>query len=333
MQIAIYGAGSIGCYLGAVLHLEGLQVTLIGRSKVRQQVYDAGGIHISDYLGREQIARDVHFTDQQRFLADADVVVITLKCLAMADAAEAINTHCRPGTYILCLQNGLGSDAIVRELNPQLSVHRGIVGFNVASQGNAHYHRASDGAIHLEHTQALLNIQDALEEQQICCFMEKDFDAVAWAKLQLNLNNAINALANIPLKQQLEQRSYRRVLSMAMKELANVAARKNIQLARLTPLPAFLLPRLIKAPDFIFTRFAKKMLEIDPKARSSMWEDIQQQRPTEIRFLNGAISAEGEKCGVNTPVNDQLAQLIKEVESGQRMAGIKAEELLQYVTR
>lgn len=333
MQIAILGAGSIGCYLGAVLHQEGLQVTLIGRERIRQQIQAAGGIHISDYLGNENLVEGIHFTDQQRFLADADLVFITLKCLAMEEAAQALQQHCRPGTRIICLQNGIGSDDIVRTLNPQLQVSRGIVGFNVVSKGNACFHRAMEGGIHLEHDPALLDIQDALEEQQISCFLEKDFDGVAWAKLQLNLNNAINALADIPLRQQIEQRNFRRVLSLAMKEAARVAAKQKIRLARMTPLPPVLLPSLIRTPDFIFRNAAKKMLAIDPQARSSMWEDIQNKRATEIHFLNGAISSQGQKLGVKTPVNDALVGLIKELESGQRKPGFGATELLQYVTR
>jgi len=55
MHIVVYGAGSIGCYLGAALHLEGLSVTLLGRPRIQEEIKQAGGIHISDYIGGDQL--------------------------------------------------------------------------------------------------------------------------------------------------------------------------------------------------------------------------------------------------------------------------------------
>ena len=42
--------------------------------------------------------------------------------------------------------------------------------------------------------------------------------AVQWAKLLLNLNNAVNALANLPLRDELAQRAYRRCVALAQRE-------------------------------------------------------------------------------------------------------------------
>ncbi|UXD88636.1 2-dehydropantoate 2-reductase [Thalassolituus hydrocarboniclasticus] len=333
MHIVVYGAGSIGCYLGAALHLEGLSVTLLGRPRIQEEIKQAGGIHISDYIGGDQLVSGISFEHKEAALAQADIVLVTLKCLAMEQAAAALAHYCRPGTRVICLQNGLGSDRVVREECPQLLVSQGIVGFNVLHQDNGHFHRGTDGAVHLSDDDAFMPIRDAFLEQQIPCLLERDFQSVAWGKLQLNLNNAINALADIPLKQELEQRGYRRVLSCAMKELATVAAKKGISLARMTALPPALLPGLINSPDFLFHRLAKKMLEIDPQARSSMWEDLQQKRLTEIHFLNGAVAAEGEKLGVPTPVNRTLCRLIHEVESGKRQQGLSPRELELEIRR
>ena len=58
------------------------------------------------------------------------------------------------------------------------------------------------------------------------------------------------------------------------------------------------------------------MLDIDPHARSSMWEDISMGRKTEIEFLNEAVVRRGEKLGLDTPVNRKISALIHNLERG-----------------
>jgi len=176
--------------------MEGLSVTLLGRPRIQEEIKQAGGIHISDYIGGDQLVSGISFEHKEAALAQADIVLVTLKCLAMEQAAAALAHYCRPGTRVICLQNSLGSDRVVREQCPQLLVSQGIVGFNVLHQDNGHFHRGTDGAVHLSDDDAFMPIRDALLEQQIPCLLERDFQSVAWGKLQLNLNNAINALVS-----------------------------------------------------------------------------------------------------------------------------------------
>ncbi|WP_157729849.1 2-dehydropantoate 2-reductase [Bacterioplanes sanyensis] len=331
MRIVVYGAGSIGCYLGASLHSAGLDSVLLGRERLQQVLEQHGAIELSDYQGAQQRVTDVPYHTDPKVLAQADIVLVTLKCLAMEDAAQQLANYCRPATRVVCLQNGLGSDLAVRQQCQGLKILRGIVGFNVVGDG-AHFHRATEGDVHMEHDPLLMPIQHAWQRQGIACELNSEFDRIAWAKLQLNLNNVINALSDLPLKAQLEQRAYRRVLAMAMQELVDVAQAKGIELAQLTALPATWLPKLMNVPDWLFKRLAKRMLAIDPEARSSMWEDIQHGRPTEILFLNGAVASEGEQEGIATPVNHALARLMWAVEQGKRPTGMSGPELLAAVT-
>ena len=52
MQLAIYGAGSTGCYLGGLLQLCGHKVSLICRQRIRDSIVAAGGVTLTDYTGQ-----------------------------------------------------------------------------------------------------------------------------------------------------------------------------------------------------------------------------------------------------------------------------------------
>jgi 2-dehydropantoate 2-reductase len=76
------------------------------------------------------------------------------------------------------------------------------------------------------------------------------------------------------------------------------------------------MPIILSLPNWLFLRLAKAMLDIDPHARSSMWEDISMGRKTEIEFLNEAVVKRAEKLGLDTPVNRKISALIHNLERG-----------------
>ena len=75
---------------------------------------------------------------------------------------------------------------------------------------------------------------------------------------------------------------------------------------------------MLSLPDWLFRRVAKKMLEIDPAAQSSMWEDLEKGRKTEVDYLNGEIVRLAERIGTQTPANRRITALVKAAESGGR---------------
>jgi 2-dehydropantoate 2-reductase len=74
------------------------------------------------------------------------------------------------------------------------------------------------------------------------------------------------------------------------------------------------------------------MLAIDPLARSSMWEDLEAGRVTEVDWINGEVVRLGREYGVVTPVNDRLVELIRNAERGGRRTW-SGPELLDVLLR
>lgn len=333
MKVVVYGAGSIGCYLGAVLHKQGVNVCLLGRPRIKDAIEANGGFRLTDYQGRDEIISNVPFATTPDVLADADVVLVTLKCTAMPSATEEIAQNCGKKALIIALQNGVGAPESLQSALPEFRIYPGIVPFNVVQNDSCHFHRATDGALHFPLQELLMPLKKAYEEYGINCELHRDIAAVIWGKLQLNLNNAINALSNIPLKLQLEQRGYRLVLARCQSELLALCKHKGIKLAELTTVPPRLLPTILRLPDWVFKRIAQKMIAIDPAARSSMWEDMQAQRQTEIDFLNGAVVALAEAAALTAPANKVVAQLIREYQQNEEIPSLSATQLLKLMDK
>lgn len=331
MKTIIYGAGSIGCYIGSLLHKQKVDVCLLGRERIKQLIEQNDGIRVSDYEGRDERIADVPFATDPKVLGDADVVLVTLKCTAIDSAITELQQYCGKKALIICMQNGVGAAEKVKAALPEHQVFTGITPFNVVQTDNAHFRRATDGVLHLPKLDKLAVLQQAWNDYGVGCDLEDDIDAIVWGKLLLNLNNAINALSDIPLKAQLQQRGYRKVLAQCQQELLNLCKAKNYQLAQLTAVNPRWLPHLLRLPDWLFTRIAQKMLAIDPQARSSMWEDVSTGRKTEIDFLNGAVARLSEAAGLAAPANKAVSGLIKQIELGELKSGVSAQVLAQRV--
>jgi 2-dehydropantoate 2-reductase len=141
---------------------------------------------------------------------------------------------------------------------------------------------------------------------------------VLWGKLLFNLNNALNALANLPLRQQLAQRPWRRLYADQVEEALAAIKAEGIKPVSTAPLPVSWMPPLLRLPDALFEVVLGRTMKIDPEARSSMWQDLKLGRTTEIDYLQGAIIALAERNGVDVPLSRRIVALIREAEAAGR---------------
>ncbi len=153
-----------------------------------------------------------------------------------------------------------------------------------------------------------------------------DIRAVQWGKLLLNLNNPVNALSDLPLRQELLDRDCRRVFAALQTEALRVMARAGIQPAQVTAVSPTLLPHVLRLPNWLFTRLAKRMLQIDAKARSSMWDDLEAGRVTEIDALSGAVVRLAVQHGMEAPLNARMCELLGGPR--QRLTGVQMRRAL-----
>ncbi len=318
MKIVIFGAGSVGAYVGGSLLAAGADVVLIGRARLRERIAREG-LSLSDLGGRRmQIAADsVPYVEDAAALADADLILVTVKSADTPAAAKAIARHARPDALVLSLQNGIGNAEVLRVALPGQRILAGMVPFNVVQTPDGRFHRATEGELMVESSKALAPWHGVFAQSHLPLLEREDFIAVQWGKLLINLNNSVNALSGLPLKTQLSQRDYRRCFALMMAEGLAILRAAGIQPAKVAKVRPKVLPWIMRLPDGLFQRVAAAMLRIDPEARSSMWEDLQAGRKTEVDFLNGAVLKLAQSLGRDAPVNRAMISLIRAAEAGQ----------------
>ncbi|WP_210009235.1 2-dehydropantoate 2-reductase [Aquirhabdus parva] len=328
MKICIYGAGAIGCYIGGRLRASGSHVSLIGRARIGDELRQHG-LSLSDYRGQRWHVEPnaIVFATDVSAAQDADLVLVTVKSAATAAAAAELADVLKPNAIVISFQNGLSNTDVLHRALPHHTVLEGMVPFNVVHDGHT-FHQGSEGELEVREHAGLYAFLADFKRAGLPLIEHFDMLPIQWAKLLLNLNNSINALANLPLKTELSQLDYRRCLALAQREALTLLRAAKIEPAKLTPIPAHWIPRLLNVPDLLFTRLGAKMLTIDPQARSSMSDDLAAGRMTEVDWINGEVVRLAQQLGREAPVNARLIELIHRAERSEIRPSWKGSELL-----
>ena len=356
MNFIILGAGAIGCYVGGRLAHAGQSVTLVGRPRV----IDALAVHGLTLTDLDGFKAHIEATalrlapSLREAGVDRDtVILLCVKGGGTEAAAREMAQACKPGMTVVSLQNGVDNVARIQANAPQMQVLAGMVPYNVVmtdGQGGHHVHRATTGSLHIGRRPdagnagnvnapgaSNANAPSALSAQIASRFnasglpaeLSDNMRAVQWGKLLLNLNNPVNALSDLPLQAQLHDRDYRRVLADLQSEALAVLACAGVSPAKVAAVAPRALPHLLRLPNWLFTRVAARMLRMDAQARSSMWNDLQQGRATEIGDLCGAVVRLAHARGGSAPLNQRMCELVAQHKTGQRVSGPQMRKALQ----
>jgi 2-dehydropantoate 2-reductase len=317
LRIVILGAGSIGCFVGGAWAAAGAKVSFIGRERLGTEIA-SHGLTLTDHEGwRVRLEpNQVEFSNKPAALARADVVLLCVKSQDTEEAARQIARHAARKPAVISLQNGVSNAERLRAALPDLRVIAGMVPFNVAQLGNGRWHKGTSGELVAGEHEITRGIAAQVQGGPARLRLAPNMAALAWGKLLINLNNAVNALSGETLLDQLNRRDYRRVVAASIVEALDLLALAGIEPAQIGPLPPKLLPHAIAAPDFIFRNLLLRVQKIDPHARSSMADDLAADRPTEIDYLNGEVVALAERLGRDAPVNRAIVELVKQREAG-----------------
>ncbi|GEM80192.1 2-dehydropantoate 2-reductase [Vibrio superstes] len=292
MNICILGAGAIGSLWACYLNNAGHTVSLWTR-----------GSESSLSLSLDQQPAIVFPCNQETQLASADLLIVTVKAWQVQSALLPITSLLKPDCSIVFSHNGMGAvEAVLGQIfehpaffattthgalrkNKQQVLHTGQGQTIIGPLNN----KAEAGLDHLVQTFNL-----ALPPAQA----DRNIYQALWNKLAINC--CINPLT-------------------ALKGCRNgqLAARDTLEIIEILCIE---ISAVINAEGFscdnteLFAR-TKQVIEATSENFSSMHQDIHNNRPTEIDYITGYLLERARAHDIDTPMNENLFEQIKQKEA------------------
>ncbi len=322
LNIGVFGAGAVGCYLGTRLSAAGCSVALVGRGAL---VADPSSLRAVDLGGRATAARpDVRASADPAILANVDVCLVTVKSQDTQTAGAVLGRVLRPSTIVVSFQNGIGNAALLRDGGLACTAVPGMIAFNVIREGDSGVRQTTSGPLSVGASDApgaaelLDRLVAAFARTGLRLTVRADIDAVLAGKLLINLGNGVSAATGLPTAEALRSRDYRWCLAQCIREGFRVFRWANMPVRAPGGLSPALAARVLDLPTAVFKILARPILTVDPLARSSTLQDLDRGKPTEIDYLNGAIAQLAERIGTHAPRNAWITNAVHGLERAPR---------------
>jgi 2-dehydropantoate 2-reductase len=258
-----------------------------------------GGLAIEDATtGEVTVARPAASADPSS-VNGCDVFIIFVKSTATEEAAAQFVPLAGRETIVLTLQNGLGNQEIISRHFGAARTAAGVTSQGATFLGPGRIRHAGKGPTHISMADGgpgrLQALCAALVSAGFETQVETDVAGLVWSKLIINVGiNALTAIMGQPNGMLLDGEETRAVMADLVAEAVRVAHARGVQVTYADPLAT--------------------VYDVARKTganRSSMLQDFDRGRPSEIDFMNGAIVREAAALGIPVPVNVTVTRLVK----------------------
>ena len=316
MRIGIIGTGAMASIFGGGLIEAGHDVVFVGKNAATVAALNERGLTVDrDGLASSHYAASA--TTDPASAGIFDVVLVLVKSYDTASAVAALCPLVGPETIIVTLQNGVGAGEIIAAAFPESSgpatgssrIVQGVTyqGGTIIAPGHVYHHSTAATVFgpFLATDSSEAEVLAALwTEAGWRASVTKDIEAEVWKKVVVNGVNAIAATTRLPSRAMTESAAVRQLVEDVVLEGMAVAHALGYTHLDERQAVADILRVLAETPD----------------GRTSMLQDVDAGRRTEIDVLNGAVIEAAERVGIEVPLNRALyAQVVAwEVEQGLR---------------
>lgn len=293
MRWMVFGAGAVGSVVAARL-AEIEPVSIVGRPQHVEAIREHG-LRIT---GRTEIVqrRLDAVTDAADAAAEPDVVLLTVKAYDTASAMDALAALVDRAVFV-SLQNGLGNEEIIASRAARVMgavINQGATFLRPGEVFHAGSGDVALGAFAGAGPADAEAIAEPLVAAGFPAFAVADIRARIWAKAILNA--AVNPLSGL-----LRKRTGELVESAALRGAMRQVVEESVAIATACGVD-------LEVADLLAA--IEQVARATADNKSSMYQDLEKGRRTEIGAINGALVERAREQGVACPVNDLLAALV-----------------------
>lgn len=297
-RISIIGLGSIGATYASKLYDMEADCLRVIVNEERRGRYREKHFIVNDK------SYDFTYVLPEEDVEPADLIIVAVKFHHLQQAIQDIKNHVGPNTIILSLMNGISSEQSIGEVYGLEKLLYGMVLAIDAERQNNHIKYANTAKIYFGekenrvYSDKVIAVKELFDRANIGYEIPEDMLYTLWGKFMFNVGiNQTSAVLRATYKVYQENEEAEDFLRMAMNEVLVLSRKTGINLK----------PEDIDA----YVSLVKRQ---SPASKTSMLQDVEGKRKTEVEMLAGTVCQLGEQFGVETPINRVLFDMIRTIE-------------------
>lgn len=303
MKVAVLGAGAMGSVIGGLLAKGGNDVTLIDVWQEAVDAINSRGLLIDDKTGNSETIK-IRATTNPASVGPVDLVLVFVKCYHTEAAVRGAAALFGPETVVLSLQNGWGNGPRIANIVGKDRLLLGVCYHSATVLGPGHVQHGGRGMTFLGEldgtaSERAQHVAAVLNQAGIECTATPAVLKEIWSKLALNA-------CTLPTSALLRFYAPELVRHESMLDLMKALLREVVAVAQAQKIPLEF--------DERWQSITGLLERCAPNAKSSMFQDVEKGRRTEIDVINGAVMEEGRHHSIATPYNDAMAWMVRSLE-------------------
>ena len=297
-QVYLAGLGAIGSSFANLLHKMDPDCIKIVANPERIQRYSQNGIFVNE----EKIP--FQFIRPGEIVPHADLIIIAVKQHQLQQAIEDIRNFVGEETIILSLLNGIVSEEMIgHKYGMEKLLYSFVVATDAVREGT-HVHYSKVGTIYLgekcnkTYSSKVTAVKELFDRAAIPYVIPENMMYELWWKFCMNVGiNQTSAILRAPYGVYQKQKEARELMQMACQEVVQISEKAGIGLTKES-----------------IGRYFDIVANVSPEGKTSMLQDVEAGRRTEVEIFAGTVIEMGRKYGIPTPVNDVLYHMLHIIE-------------------
>lgn len=297
-NVSVIGLGAIGAAYTSRLLDAGTATVQVIADKERIRRYEASELLIN---GRRYTFR---YITPEAETGPADLIIVAVKYEGLEQAIRDMKHHVGPHTIILSLLNGISSEEMIASAYGADNLLYAIcVGIDAVRNGSS-VHFSNIGKIcfgekvNTTFSPQVQLVKELFDDAGIPYEIPEHMLRTMWWKFMVNVGvNQTSAVLKAPYGVFQNIPEAKALMTQAMREVIALSEKAGVHLTHQD-----------------VDEFMKILHQLSPEGKTSMLQDIEAGRKTEVEYLAGKVRELGIKYGMPTPVNDMLYQMIRILE-------------------
>jgi 2-dehydropantoate 2-reductase len=322
MNLAIYGAGSLGTILGAYITKNGYDIDLISRNRSHVEALKANGARVS---GMVEMTVPVKALLPEEISKKYDIIFLMTKTIDNANTVKSCASLLSNDGIICTMQNGLPEMEVAEIIGENRTYGCAIAwGATMANDGVCELTSEPDsitfslGSFSKNPDREKLNAIKRILESMGHVDVETNFIGARWSKLLINCSfSGMSAVLGCTFGEAAKNRRSRLCIQKIVKECIDLSHKANI---RIEPIQGKDICKLLdyktRLKQYISFQIIPIAIRKHRMLKASMLQDLEKGKVCEVDGINGVICNYGKKYNFPTPYNDMVVETIHEIEQG-----------------